>query len=86
MNLTKRQREALDRMERCEEELVYERGECYVGEEKFSARTFFALLRLMAISHDSMSAEAGSGGMEIYTINETGRNLLAAPPAKPEGK
>lgn len=28
MNLTKRQLEALDRMESCEEELVYERGEC----------------------------------------------------------
>lgn len=76
MKLTKRQRDALRRMHDCEEELVYERGECYVGDEKYSARTFFALLRLCAISHDSTSASSGSGGLEVYTVNETGRNLL----------
>jgi hypothetical protein len=76
MFLTKRQLEALRRMRIDDEELVYERGRCYVGSEKFSARTFFALLRACAIRHDPYSAKQGSGGMERYTINETGRNLL----------
>jgi hypothetical protein len=58
------------------EELVYERGECYVDIERFGHATFFHLLRLCAISHDPFSATQGSGGMERYTINDTGRELL----------
>jgi hypothetical protein len=84
--LTKRQIEALRIMYISEKELVYERGECYVGLEKFGSRTFFALLRACAVSHDSMSAEQGSGGMEIYTINETGRELLALEGKETNGK
>lgn len=74
--LTKRQIEALRIMRDAEEELAYERGECWIGSHKFGHRTFFALLRACAISHDPTSGDPGCGDLEIYTINETGRNLI----------
>lgn len=77
MKLTKRQLTALNLLRK--DELVYERGECYIGHERFGARTFFSLLRMMAISHVPSSAKPGSGGLEIYRLNETGRQLLASP-------
>lgn len=67
--LTPRQRLALEDMS-AGEELVYDRGECFVGEEKYAPRTFFALLRMCAISQDSV-------GEIYYHINETGKQLLA---------
>ena len=67
--LTPRQRQALEDMA-AGEELVYDRGECYVGEEKYAPRTFLALLMLCAISQDSI-------GSIYYSINETGKQLLA---------
>jgi len=85
--LTKRQLEALRLMRDTDQEMVYEHGECMVGYERFGRRTFFALLRACAIRHDSTSASPGSGGMEIYSINETGRGLLGdAPPEKENGQ
>ena len=73
MTLTKRQLEALRLMRDEGEELVYERGECFVGNERFGRRTFFALLRHMAIRH----VEGEPGGFERYDLNETGQALLA---------
>ena len=55
-------------------ELVYERGSGYIGLEPVAARTVFALLRLCAISVEDGSEP---GRFERYTINETGRKLLA---------
>jgi hypothetical protein len=57
-----------------EEELVYERGQGFVGDSSVAPRTVFALLRLCALH-----AEHGSepGGFERYSINETGTDLLA---------
>jgi hypothetical protein len=72
MILTTRQRQILQKMADTDEELVYERGEAWVGYDKTSARTVFALLRLCAISKDDTCSEK----MEVYTINETGRELL----------
>ena len=73
MILTKRQLEVLRIMRDEDEDLVYERGEGYVGDERISGRTLFALLRCCAIR-----AEDGSepGGFERYTINETGLGYL----------
>ena len=76
MDLTKRQLEALRLMRDSDEEMAYERGECCVGLERFGKRTFFALLRSCAISHDTTSGDPGGGDTEIYTINSTGRELL----------
>lgn len=73
MNLTKRQAEILRIMRDQEEELVYERGQGFVEDSSVAPRTVFALLRLCALH-----AENGSepGGLERYTINETGMDLL----------
>lgn len=59
-----------------DDELVYERGEAYVSLEKFSGATVFKLLRMCAIRHDQYSGEQGGKGLERYTINETGLNIL----------
>lgn len=82
MTLTKRQLYALQLLRDEEDELIYERGQCWIGYEKFSARTFFALLRAMAIRHDPYSAKMGEAGTEVYYINETGKGILeaASPP------
>jgi len=74
--LTKRQLELLAIMRDADEELVYERGTGWVGDTRVSARTLFALLRACAISLDQYSAQPGEG-LERYTLNETGRNLLS---------
>lgn len=74
MNPTKRQLQILRLMRDSDEELVYERGTGYVGIEKVSAGTVFGLLRLCAIR---MEAGSEVGGFERYTINSTGRELLA---------
>lgn len=75
--LTKRQREILiqmrDHRDDDEGELVYERGVGYLGEEPVAARTVFALTRACAISLDS---HCEIGGLERYTINETGIALV----------
>jgi hypothetical protein len=67
-----------------DEDLVYERGSGYVGDTcVVSGRTLFALLR-----HCAISEEIGSevGGFERYSINSTGRELLAASPETSSGK
>lgn len=78
--LSRRQLEALRLMVHAEQrdfedsEMVYECGECWVGLEKFSPRTFFALVRACAISR----VDGEPGGYELWKINETGRRLAAA--------
>lgn len=74
MKLTKRQLEVLRIMRDEEEELVYERGCGYVGDNRISGRTLFALLRCVAISEE-LGSEPGK--FERYSINETGREYLA---------
>lgn len=75
--LTKRQRAVLEIMaahpDDDEGELVYERGQGWLGDDRIAPRTVFALLRHMAISHRGGDV----GGVERYRINETGRELLA---------
>lgn len=61
--ITRRQREVLEKMRDGEEELVYERGEGWVGLEKVAPRTVFALLRLAAISLDPWSLCWGTGAL-----------------------
>ena len=76
--LSEREREVLVLMaehpDDDEGELVYERGQAWIGDEKTSARIVFSLLR-----HCAISLEDGFqvGGVERYRINETGRDLLA---------
>ena len=81
-SLSKRQRTVLLQMSRLKHEvdgeLVYERGLCFLGDERVAPRTLFALLRLCAIS---LSQDSHVGGFERYTINSTGEGLLrGAPP------
>lgn len=71
--LTKRQRQILTLMRDKNEELVYERGSGYVGLERVGKASVFALIRLMALRHEG----GDPGGFERYTINQTGRDLLA---------
>lgn len=75
--LTKRQRQILTRMRGSRDnaggELVYEAGVGYLGLERISSRTVFALLRLCAIR----STGGDCGRFERYVINETGLALLA---------
>jgi hypothetical protein len=79
MKLTPRQRDVLTKMAAAEigsyeAELVYEHGVGYLGDEVVGAKTVLALLRFAAIR-----AEHHNAGdiMERYSINETGRELLA---------
>ncbi len=83
--LTKRQIEVLKIMRDEEEELVYERGVGYVGVNRISGATLLGLLRCAAISLDQFSEV---GDFERYTINETGRSLIASctPSAPPRSK
>jgi hypothetical protein len=76
MKLTARQAHILGIMRDQEEELVYERGEAWIGLERTSRRLAFNLLGLCAVSLDSFD-EAGSGKMEHYSISESGLKLLA---------
>ena len=71
--LTPRAREVLRKMRAGNEELIYSRGSGYVGIERVSRQTLFVLLRAMAISMDQFSEV---GGVERYSINETGERLL----------
>lgn len=76
--LTRRQIQILRTMRDTDEELVYSKGEAYVGNEHVAPRTVFALVRAMAVSMDQFSEV---GKVERYTINETGRTILTAPPS-----
>ena len=77
--LTRRQHEVLRTMaERQaadpgddEAELVRECCDAWLGDERVASRTVDALLRACAIS------DTGTGGIERYRINETGREILA---------
>lgn len=80
--LTKRQLEALRKMRDDDEEIAYERGRCYIGDERFGARTFWALLRHCAISQTDCSG----GAVEYYRINETGNGYLDGKDMPPELK
>ncbi len=78
--LTERQLWVLERLETArvagddeEDELVYEKGVGFVGCERVSGRTVLALVRACAVSLDSSSSV---GGLERYTINETGQEIL----------
>ncbi len=73
LDLTRRQIQILRMMRDEDEELVYSKGEAYVGYEHIAPRTVFALIRAMAISMDQFSE---LGKCERYTINETGLELL----------
>lgn len=82
--LTKREVEILTRMRDAPEdadeaELVLDGRVAWLGVEHVAPRTVFKLLRLCAISADQFNK---SGGVERFTINETGRGLLEgkAPP------
>lgn len=77
--LTKRQRAVLCMMadaHRREDwskaEFVYENGEGYVGLERVSERTLFALIRACAITRELGDRDA----FEVWTINETGPALV----------
>jgi hypothetical protein len=76
MIATKRQLEILkimrDNKDNEDGELVYESGIGYVGLDRVSSRTVFALLRFCAISLDSVFGEK----FERYHINESGEELL----------
>lgn len=73
--LTRRQIEVLKIMVENEDnengEIVYEKGVGYIGLEKISSRTLFALLRCCCISQDSYNS-----GCEHYYINSTGKEWL----------
>lgn len=59
-----------------ESELVYEGGRAaWLGLSRVATRTLYKLLRLAAISADSLD-RGGGGLIERYRINETGRGLL----------
>lgn len=77
MKLTTRQIDVLETMLANENtddgELVYERGQCWLGYEQIDSRILFSLVRLMAISLDQYSQV---GGFERYHINDTGKDLL----------
>lgn len=77
--LTRRQREILRIMAADSDgddgELVYERGEGWLGLERVAPRTVFALLRACAITLDGEGI-GGDGRLERYRINETGRQLI----------
>ncbi len=79
--LTRRQAEVLRIMaadpDGDDGELVYERGEGWIGLDRVAPRTVFALLRACAISLDG-GGTGGDGCLERYRINETGRPLIGA--------
>lgn len=72
--ITKRQLEILRIMRDDEEELVYYGGEAWLGNERVSSRSLFALLRVCAISLDTFSKV---GAFERYHLNETGRSYIS---------
>ena len=70
--MTKRQLEVLRIMRDTGEELVYERGEGYMGYSRVAPRTVFALLRVMALR----KTDGSPGELERYIIGETGLAIL----------
>lgn len=73
--MTRRQLQVLKMMRDGDFELVYEHGLCYVENERISKGTFIVLLAACALRHDPYSAGPDEG-LEIYSINETGKNIL----------
>lgn len=77
MTLSKKQREVLkimlDNQDTDDGELVYEKGQCYLGCDRVDSRVLFGLIRLCAVSLGQYSTV---GEFERYTINETGKELL----------
>jgi hypothetical protein len=78
--MTKRQREILAQMAAYfgedRGELVYESGHGgWLGDKRVAPRTVYDLHRLMALH----MVAGHIGGVERYTINETGRKLLRRP-------
>lgn len=72
--MTRRQAEVLAWLKAFpNDELVYERGTGYVGLQRVSGRTVFALIRSMYLRqcHDT-----NIGKVEHYQINETGEDAL----------
>lgn len=79
--MTKRQLEILvlmrDHAGTDDGELVYEKGMGYLGLTRVSRRTVFALLAFAAV-HANQFSNVSNSGLERYTINETGLNILKA--------
>ena len=75
MSITAKQSRILKKMRDEDEELVFERGVGYCGDERVGSHLVMGLLRLMAVRMDSYSTV---GGVERYTIGELGRALLEA--------
>ncbi len=78
MKLTKCQKDILEKMiinrDNEDGELVYEKRQCYLGCDRVDSRILYGLLRVCAISLDQYSDI--NNGMERYTINDTGIQLL----------
>jgi hypothetical protein len=79
--LTERQLDVLARLAEAEDdddmdeaEIVREHGEAYIGTVRIASRTVNALLRACAIRRTSEDRDE----FERFSINETGRQLLAA--------
>lgn len=73
--LTPGQLAVLRRMRDEDEELVYERGTAYVGNDRVSRGVTIALIRNMAVRMDPYSEV---GKFERYTVNQTGHEILEA--------
>jgi hypothetical protein len=75
-SLTRRQLEVLgtmyDEADNDDGELVYERGQAFLGVTRIAPRTVTALLRACALHAET---EMGAD-VERYTINETGRKII----------
>ena len=78
--LTKRQREVLtimrDKAGSEAGEIVYEKGEGYLGNRRISSKTIFSLIRLTALR----ACGDQNGGLERYRIGQTGIELLKKGP------
>lgn len=78
--LTKRQLDALRKMHDENEEMAVEGRLVYVGDERFSKRTFHRLLAHMAIRE----TDFGGGGVEYHHITEIGRGFLEGKDLRPK--
>jgi hypothetical protein len=54
-------------------EIVCDGGECWLGVRRVNRNTVNALLEVLAVRHDTL------GGADHYTLNDTGRSILARP-------
>lgn len=70
--------DAEDREDWYNAEVVADGLQVYLGDDRYSWRTINAGLRLVALSDDTDE----DGGLRRYSINETGRALLANPEAE----